>query len=45
LDEFTPVAGAIRSRIVPDWAIMIITDDKFREEVSKKAEKVLYKIV
>ena len=45
LDEFTPVAGAIRSRIVPDWAIMIITDEKFKDLISKKAEKVLYKIV
>jgi uncharacterized protein len=45
LDEFTPVAGAIRSRIVPDWAIMIITDEKFRDILSKKAEKILYKIV
>jgi len=45
LDEFTPVAGAIRSRIVPDWAVMIITDEKFRDMVSKKAEKILNKIV
>jgi len=45
LDEFTPIAEAIRSRIVPDWAVMIITDEKFREIVSKKAEKILYKIV
>ena len=45
LDEFTPVAGAIRSRIVPDWAIMIITDEKFKDLISKKAEKALYKIV
>jgi HD superfamily phosphohydrolase len=44
LDEFTPVAGAIRSRVVPDWAIVLITDDKFRDLVSKKAEKILNKI-
>jgi len=42
LDEFTPVAGAIRSRVVPDWIIMIVTDEKFREDVSKKAEEILF---
>jgi HD superfamily phosphohydrolase len=43
LDEFTPVAKAIRSRAVPDWGIMIVTDDKYRDVVSKNAEKVLFK--
>ena len=43
LDDFTPVAKAIRSRAVPDWGIMIVTDDKYRDVVSKNAEKVLFK--
>jgi len=42
LDDFTPIAGAIRSRIAPDWAVMILTDEKFRDVVSKKAKKVLF---
>ncbi|MFW6120436.1 MAG: HD domain-containing protein, partial [Petrotogales bacterium] len=42
LDDFTPVARAIRSRIAPDWIIMIITDDKYRDVVSKKAEDMLF---
>jgi len=42
LDEFTPIAGAIRSRVVPDWIIMILTDEKYRDVVSKKAEKILF---
>lgn len=42
LDEFTPVAEAIRSRTVPDWIIMIVTDEKYREVVSKNAEKLLF---
>jgi hypothetical protein len=42
LDEFTPVARAIRSRVVPDWVIMILTDEKYRDVVSKKAEKILF---
>ena len=42
LDEFTPVAGAIRSRPIPDWIIMIVTDERFRNVVSKKAENILF---
>ncbi len=42
IDEFTPIAKAIRSRIIPDWIIMIITEDKYREVVSKKAKKILF---
>jgi uncharacterized protein len=42
LDDFTPVAKAIRSRIAPDWAIMLITDEKYRKNVAKKAEKILF---
>jgi HD superfamily phosphohydrolase len=42
LDDFTPVAKAIRSRIAPDWAIMIITDEKYRKIIAKKAEAILF---
>jgi len=42
LDDFTPVAKAIRSRIAPDWAIMCITDEKYRKTVAKKAEGILF---
>ena len=42
LDDFTPVAKAIRSRITSDWIVMIITDEKYREAVSKKAKKILF---
>ena len=42
LDEFTPVAKAIRSRSIPDWIIMIITDEKYRDVVSEKVEKILF---
>jgi len=42
LDDYTPIAGAIRSRAIPDWIIMIITDEKFRDDVSKKAEEILF---
>ena len=42
LDDFTPIAKAIRSRIVPAWAIMIVTEEKFRKYVACKAESVLF---
>ncbi len=42
LDDFTPVAKAIRSRIAPDWALMIITDERHRKTVAKKAEEILF---
>jgi len=42
LSDFTPMAEAIRSRVTPDWIIMIITDEKYREIVSKKAAKLLF---
>jgi hypothetical protein len=42
LYDFTPIANAIKTRAIPDWDIMIITDEKFKEIVSKKAEKLLF---
>jgi HD superfamily phosphohydrolase len=42
LDDFTPIAKAIRSRVAPDWAIMIITDEKYRKIIAKKAEAILF---
>jgi len=42
LDDFTPVAKAIRSRIAPDWVIMIITDEKYRKIIAKKAQTQLF---
>jgi HD superfamily phosphohydrolase len=42
LDDFTPIAKAIRLRIAPDWAIMLITDEKYRKIVAKKAEGILF---
>lgn len=42
LDDFTPVAKAIRSRIAPDWAVMIITDEYNRKRVATKARRILF---
>jgi len=43
LDDYTPVAKAIRLRPIPDWVVMIITDEKYRDIVAKRAEKLLYR--
>jgi HD superfamily phosphohydrolase len=42
LDEYTPVGNAVKSRVIPDWIIMIITDDKYRAIVADKAERILF---
>jgi HD superfamily phosphohydrolase len=42
IDYYTPVAKAIRSRAIPDWMVMIVTDEKYRDLISKKAEKILF---
>jgi HD superfamily phosphohydrolase len=42
LDEFTPIAQAIRSRVTPDWSVMIISDEKYREVLMKKGAQVLF---
>ncbi len=42
LDDFTPIAQAIRSRIAPDWALMLLTDEKYRKTIAKKVERILF---
>ncbi|HDM67227.1 MAG TPA: HD domain-containing protein [Thermoplasmatales archaeon] len=42
LEEFTPVADAIRMRAIPDWIVMVICDEKQREKVSKHTEEILF---
>jgi HD superfamily phosphohydrolase len=42
LDDFTPIAQAIRSRVAPDWALMLLTDEKYRKVVAQKVEKFFF---
>ena len=42
LHEYTPVGEAIRMRAIPDWAIMIITDERYRDKVAEHAEKLIF---
>ncbi len=43
LKDLTPLSDAIRSRIIPDWMVMIVVDEKYRDIVLKNASKILYK--
>ncbi len=43
LEDFTPMSKAIKSRVIPDWMVMIAVDEKYREVVTKKASKILYR--
>ncbi len=42
LDEFTPIAQAIRSRMAPDWVLMIVTDEKYRKKIARKIHHVFF---
>jgi HD superfamily phosphohydrolase len=42
IDDFTPISDAVKSRMIPDWQIMLITDEKNRENITKNAEKILF---
>lgn len=42
LDDFTPIAQAIRSRIAPDWVLMIISDEKYRKKINRKIHHFLF---
>ena len=42
LDEFTPISNAIKSREIPDWILMVVTDEKHRKIVSEKSKKILF---
>jgi HD superfamily phosphohydrolase len=42
LDDYTPIAQAIRSRVAPDWALMLLTDEKYRKVVAQKVEKFFF---
>jgi HD superfamily phosphohydrolase len=40
--EYTPIINALQTRNIPDWKIMIIADEKYRNIVEKKVEKILF---
>jgi len=42
LIDYTPIGEAVKSRTIPDWFVMIITDEKYRDIVAKNANKILF---
>jgi len=42
LDEFTPIASAIRSRVAPDWMVMVATDERHRAMVESRVARYLF---
>lgn len=42
LEEFSSIGKAIKSRSIPEWDIMIITDEKYRNLVCENSEKILF---
>jgi len=42
LDKYTPIAKAIRLRHIPDWTIMIVSDEKYRDILSEKSREILF---
>lgn len=42
LSHFTPLASALQMRGITEWAIMVCCPEKYREEVAREAEKILF---
>jgi hypothetical protein len=42
LSHFTPLANALQMRGITEWAIMVCCPEKYKEEVAKHAEKILF---
>ena len=41
-DEFSTIGTAVKERSIPEWDIMIMTDEKYRSLVSQKSEEILF---
>jgi hypothetical protein len=42
LTTYTPVAAAIGMRKIPDWDLMILSDEKYRSVIGEHAQNILY---
>ncbi len=42
IDDFTPIARAVKSRMTPDWAVMVITDEKYRNKITDKIQNLIF---
>jgi len=41
LSKHSPLARALQNRLVPDWAVMVSTEGRFRSKVAEAARRVL----
>lgn len=41
LREVTPIARAIKEKKIPDWYLMVVTDERFRDRVVDRIEKLI----
>jgi HD superfamily phosphohydrolase len=42
LTHYTPVAEAIKMRKIPDWDLMILSDEKYRDKIMNHAHEILF---
>ncbi len=42
IDDYTPVAKAIKSRVIPDWGLMVVSDEKYREKIANNAFEIIF---
>jgi len=42
LSRFTPLAHALQQREITEWAVMVCCPEKYRTEVARQAERVLF---
>ncbi len=40
LDQLTPIARAIKEKIIPDWYLMVVADERYRDR-AEDIEKIL----
>jgi len=43
LSDYSPMGEAIKHREIPDWAVMIVVENRYKDIVLDKAENILYK--
>jgi len=42
LKNYTPLANALKLKDIPEWALMVVTDKKYKEPVIKAAKRLLF---
>ncbi len=42
IGDFTPITNAIKKRQIPDWYLMVVTDDKYKDKIEKNIEAIIF---